>query len=159
MSDLHDQLIAQFGASVKPDLPDSVRQSDPLEADAHLQSSWLRALLPAARSAGLKVPDRPSLEAAKQLHDRLSKHLKTSGRGRERKDLIDERSRYLKKREKVVWARLKSILEESGVSDRFYRSLKQGKVDPERVLRRVVRLQPQLSEMNNAQIKAALSGQ
>ena len=159
MSNLHDQLIAQFWASVKPDLPGSVEPADPLDADAHLESSWLQALIPAARRAGIKVPDRPSLEAAKQLHDRLSKQLKTSGRGRERKDLIAERSRYLKKREKVVWARLKSILEESGVSDRFYRSLKQGKVDPERVLRRAVRLQPQLSEMNNAQIKAALSGQ
>jgi hypothetical protein len=72
---------------------------------------------------------------------------------------LDERSRYTKKREKTVWTRLKLILEEAGVSERFYRSLKQGKTDPERVLQRAVRVQQRLSGMSNAEVKAALLGQ
>ena len=159
MSDLHDQLRAKFGASVESSPSKADGASDPLSDDALQDSSWVQMLLPLARQVGVKAPGRPSFEAAKQLHDRVGKQLKATGRNRERKALTDERSRYTKKREKTVWGRLKSILEEAGVSDRFYRSLKQGKVDPERDLQRANRVQSRLSGMSNAEVKAALLGQ
>ena len=159
MSDLHDQLRAKFGASVDSTASAAQVDEDPLSNDVLQDSSWISMLLPLARGVNVKAPSRPSFEAAKQLHDRVSKQLKTAGRNRERKALNDERSRYTKKREKIVWTRLKQMLENAGISEKIYRSLKQGKMDPERVLKRAMRVQDRLSTMSNAEVKAALQGQ
>jgi len=128
--------------------------ADPLAADAHLVSDWVRELLPAARAAGIDVNPKPSLGAVRQAHDVLCKRLKANGRKREKAALDDLRSRYMKKREKVAWSRLKSTLDEAGLSQKLYRAIKQGKVDPEVVLRRWQRVASR--GLNQAEIRAAL---
>jgi hypothetical protein len=114
----------------------------------------VKALLPAARGAGIKVNPNPSLGAIRQAHDVLVKRLKSNGRKREKAELDDLRSRYLKKREKLAWSRLKVTLEEGGVSQKLYRAIKQGKVDPETALQRWARIASR--GLNQAEIRAAL---
>jgi hypothetical protein len=155
MSDLRSQLIDKLGVKAPPqDVSPSTAGPDPLGPSAHLGSEWVKALLPAARSAGIKVNPNPSLGAVRQAHDVLTKRLKANGRKREKAELDDLRSRYFKKREKVAWARLKSTLDEGGVSQKLYRAIKQSKVDPEMALARWARVASR--GLNQADIRAAL---
>lgn len=158
MSDLRSQLIAKLG--VEAPEPDAQKEhagsDDPLAANAHLQSEWVKALIPAARAGGVKLNPSPSLGAVRQAHDVLVKQLKGQGRKRERAELDDLRGRYMKKREKVAWTRLKTTLEAAGLSTKLYRAIKQGKVDPEKVLARWSRIAGK--GLNNAQIRAELLG-
>jgi hypothetical protein len=114
----------------------------------------VKALLPAARGSGIKVNPNPSFGAVRQAHDVLVKHLKSNGRKREKAELDDLRSRYLKKREKLAWSRLKATMEEGGVSQKLYRAIKQSKVDPETALQRWARVSSR--GLNQAEIRAAL---
>jgi len=116
----------------------------------------VKALLPAARAAGIKVNPNPSLGAVRQAHDVLTKRMKNNGQRREKAELDDLRSRYLKKREKLAWSRLKTTLEEAGVSAKLYRAIKQSKVDPEMALTRWGRVASR--GLNQAEIRAALLG-
>jgi len=158
MSDLRSQLIAKLGVEA-PD-PDASKKTadldDPLSAAAHLKSEWVRALIPAARAGGVKLNPNPSMGAVRQAHDVLVKQLKGQGRKRERAELEDLRGRYMKKREKVAWTRLKTTLEAAGLSSKLYRAIKQGKVDPEKVLARWSRIAGK--GLNNAQIRSELLG-
>ena len=105
----------------------------------------------------MDVPKQPSLNAAKQLHDRLKKRLKADGRRRQIRTLDDLRSSYLKRREKQAWSRLKSGLAALGTSDKLYRSLKQSGAEPERILQRVNRLKPdEISGQSQAKLRELL---
>ncbi len=158
MSDLRSQLIAKLGVEApEPDVKGRDGGSDdPLAPDAHLSSEWVVALIPAARSGGVKLNPNPSMGAVRQAHDVLVKQLKGQGRKRERAELIDLRSRYMKKREKVAWARLKKSLDAAGISSKLYRAIKQGALSPEVVLDRWNRIATK--GLNNAQIRAELLG-
>jgi hypothetical protein len=161
VSDLRSQLVARFGESEAPASipePSANDAKDPLGTSAHLATPWLSALLAAAgQQRDLKVPRAPSLNAARQLHDRLIKKLKAQGRGRERADLNDLRSRYLKRREKTAWSRLKAQLSDLDVPAKLYRSLKQSGVDPEKVLDRIAKAgDARLRTMNLAELRIAL---
>jgi len=160
MSDLRSQLIAKLGVEApEPSATESSTDTkdktpDPLSPHAHLDSDWVRELLPAARSAGIDINPNPSLGAVRQTHDVLCKRLKANGRKREKAALDDLRSRYMKKREKFAWSCLKSTLEEAGVSQKLYRAIKQSKVEPETALKRWARVASR--GLNQAEIRAAL---
>jgi hypothetical protein len=155
MSDLRSQLIAKLGVDApEPTSSPTKAGPDPLGPAAHLDSDWVKALLPAARGSGIKVNPNPSFGAVRQAHDVLVKHLKSNGRKREKAELDDLRSRYLKKREKLAWSRLKATMEEGGVSQKLYRAIKQSKVDPETALQRWARVSSR--GLNQAEIRAAL---
>lgn len=105
----------------------------------------------------MSVPKQPSLNAAKQLHDRLKKRLKAAGQRRQIRTLDDLRSSYLKRREKQAWSRLKAGLSALGTSEKLYRSLKQSGGDPERILLRLKRLKPdEISGQAQAKIRELL---
>ena len=159
MSDLRSQLIAKLGVDAPPLSEDASPEvaADPLAPGAHLGSDWVHALLPAARAAGIDINPNPSLGAVRQTHDVLCKRLKANGRKREKATLDDLRARYMKKREKIAWSRLKSALDEAGLSQKLYRAIKQGKVDPETVLQRWKRVASR--GLNQADIRAALLAQ
>ena len=158
MSDLRSQLIAKLGVEApETDVQGpSSDPDDPLAPSAHLSSAWVMALIPAARAGGVKLNPNPSMGAVRQAHDVLAKQLKGQGRKRERAELEDLRGRYMKKREKVAWARLKSSLEAAGVSSKLYRAIKQGKLEPEVVLGRWNRIAGK--GLNSAQVRAELLG-
>ncbi len=163
MSDLQSQLMAKLGAAApvaEPETRVKVDPNDPLGDTAHLATPWLEALQAEARRAGgLKVPARPSLNAAKQLHDRLGKQLKGQGKNRLKRELDDLRSRYLKRRDKLAWTRLKTTLTDAGASPKFYRSVKQSGVEPERALTRLDRTGAEkLRAMNQADLRALVLG-
>ena len=92
--------------------------------------------------------------AVRQAHDVLCKRLKANGKKREKAALDDLRSRYLKKREKIAWSRLKTALDEAGVSQKLYRAIKQGKIDPETALQRWSRVATR--GLNQSELRAAL---
>ncbi len=158
MSDLRSQLIAKLGveAPVSDVRELDARSDDPLAPGAHLSSGWVVALIAAARAGGVKLKPNPSMGAVRQAHDVLVKQLKGQGRKRERAELEDLRSRYIKKREKVAWTRLKSSLEAAGVSSKLYRAIKQSALGPEVVLGRWDRIAAK--GLNSAQIRAELLG-
>ena len=156
MSDLRSQLIAKLGAVPKAadETSENVREDDPLGPTAHLGSDWMKQLLVDARKAGMDLGATASLGAARQTHDVLGKQLKSQGRKREKSALDDLRSRYFKKREKVAWSRLKSKVDQSGMSAKLYRSLKQSGVEPEVLLQRWARAAKK--NPNQAELRAAL---
>ena len=136
MSDLRSQLIAKLGATPLEPEPDAPRADDALAATAHLDTDWFRALTPLVRECGMALGTQPSFAAAQNAHHVVAKTLKKTGRGRERSELVDAFSRYTKKREKVIWARLKASLTEAGQSPKLYRALKSGAVPAETLLNR-----------------------
>lgn len=158
MSDLRSQLIAKLGVEApEPDVRGrDDGPEDLLAPGAHLNSDWVNALIPAARAGGIKLNPNPSMGAVRQAHDVLVKQLKGQGRKRERAELEDLRGRYMKKREKVAWARLKTSLAAAGVSSKLYRAIKQGGLGPEVVLGRWNRIAAK--GLNTAQIRAELLG-
>jgi hypothetical protein len=158
MTDLRNQLAAQFGLDPAVGVEAAPAADDPLGASAHLRTPWLDALLLAVRQErGMSAPKQPSLNAAKQLHDRLKKRLKGAGQRRQIRALDDLRSNYLKRREKQAWSRLKAGLAAMGTSEKLYRSLKQSKGDPERVLQRLKRLKPdEISGQGQAKLRELL---
>jgi len=154
VSDLRSQLLAQFGGSVpEPETP-STTPPDGLSPEAHLDSEWFGALKSALHGTGIKLNPRPSLGAARQAHDLLCKRLKADGGKRQLRELNDLRSRFEKKREKLAWTILKTELSSAGVSDKLYRSLKQGKVGVETLLSRWSRVKSK--GLNQAELRARL---
>ena len=156
VSDLRAQLIAKLGV-VPPEADEAHAEApvaDPLGANAHLDSEWMKQLLVDARMAGMDLGANASLGKARQTHDVLAKQLKAQGRKREKAVLDDLRSRYLKKREKLAWSRLKAKVDASGLSAKLYRSLKQSGVDPEVLLQRWQRTSKQ--SLNQAELREAL---
>ena len=156
MSDLRSQLIAKLGAvpSAAEPAAEESPTDDPLGSQAHLDSEWMKQLLVDARKGGLELTATASLGAARQAHDVLAKQLKAQGRKREKSVLDDLRSRYFKKREKLAWSRLKSRVDESGMSAKLYRSLKQSGVDPEVLLQRWTRAMKK--NLNQAELRSVL---
>ena len=136
MSDLRSQLIAKLGVDA-PEPDESIASdSDPLGPHAHWASDWYAALVPALQDAGVQLNSRPSYGAVRNAHDVLMKQLKAQGNKRVMASLRDLRSRYTKRREKLAWSRLKTRLDEGGVSPKVYRAVKQSGVDPELALKR-----------------------
>ena len=159
MSALRSQLIAKLGVepTASDSRPDESATDDPLGPESHLKSEWIKELLVATRAAGIELRARPSLGASRQAHDVLTKRLKANGKKREKAALDDLRSRYLKKREKVAWTRLKNQIEDKGLSVKFYRSLKQSGVEPERLIERWARASKK--NLNQAELRGFLLGQ
>ena len=100
---------------------------------------------PAARSSAAAAlsGSLPSARAAK--------------RGRDRAALEKARSDYLKKREKIAWARLKEGITRRGGTQKAYRALKQTNIDPEKALRKLKRLPENLSTYGASRLRDALS--
>ena len=158
MSDLRSQLIAKLGVEpTRTPNSDETPAHDPLGPDAHLDSEWMKALMGAVKAAGMELRSRPSLGASRQAHDVLAKRLKANGRKREKAELDDLRSRYLKKREKIAWNRLKTQIDDRGLSQKFYRSLKQSGVEPMTLLDRLARASKRT--LNQAELRVVLLGQ
>jgi len=143
MSDLKSQLASAFGREVPADprkaLSDPARP-EPLADDAHLGGEWHRRLSELARPwQQIKLADRPKLGQARQASDQLVKLLKKSGRGRDAKELAKLRDAFMARRDKAAWAVIKDRLGALDVSDKAYRSLKQSKEDPVRLIERIDR--------------------
>lgn len=162
MSDLKSQLQARFGASPAVSEPEPAPDAMPPELGpmAHMGSVW-QAKLRFYRTlpGGPSVPEKPSLEAARQLTDRIAKTLKKAGRTREANDLTALRNAWLAQRDKLAWGEVKRRFTDLGLSERAYRSLRQGDADALAVLTRLLRADVQeLSAMGTARLDAFLGG-
>ena len=160
MHDLRSQLAAKLGATPPDDPPETDdAPRGVLHPDAHLDDPWLEALRRARPVPGApEVPDRPSLGAARMLTDQWSKALKKAGRGKDAKALKALREKFLTRRDKAAWAGVKLRFKELGLSDKAYRGLKQGKVDPVRALARLERADAaELQALGAQRLKAALA--
>jgi hypothetical protein len=131
MSLLRDQLAAAGLRQSPAAAAAAAAPVDPadhlLSDQGHLGSAWLQTLA----SLVQQTPGAPALKAqpplgqARQVHDQLSKLLKSAGRRRELEALVDARKRFDTEREDTAWRRVKARLEAAGVSEKAYRSLKQ----------------------------------
>jgi len=158
MKDLREQLAARFGQPTpEPAAAPASPANDPLGPHAHLGSAWIALLRQLGPSVQQQVKRDLSLNAAKQVTDRTMKALKAARRNRDRSALDKSRSDYLKKREKQAWGMLKDGLTARGGSAKAYRALKQSKVDPEQALRKLKRIQDDLSTMGANRLRDALS--
>lgn len=154
VSDLRSQLIAKLGVEAPEDAPQTDAPEDALAPHAHLATEWFELLVPLADHYGIKLAAKPAFTAAQNAHHVALKKLKGDGRRRERKALSDAYSRYAKRREKRVWARLKSELNADGQSAKLYRSLKSGSVPAETLLHRWSRIRGQ--RLSVAELRAEL---
>lgn len=158
MKDLCEQLAERFGMPMPEPAPDTPTAStDPFGPTAHLESEWLRCLRKQAPRVQLSVKRDLSLPAARQLTDKTLKALKKSGMRTEHATLQDARAAYLKKREKLAWARLKAELVQRGGSQKAYRALKQSNINPEKAFIALGRLSGDLSSYGAAKLRDALS--
>ncbi|MFT4976795.1 MAG: hypothetical protein ACI8S6_002700 [Myxococcota bacterium] len=155
MKDLRDQLSSHFKQPA-PTAAAAPAAADPLGPRAHLGSDWIALLRKLGPSMKLAVKPDISLHAAQQVTDRTLKALKAAGRKRDRSDLDKARSGYNGKREKIAWARLKEDLTGRGGSQKAYRALKQSKVAPEQALKKLARLDEDLSAMGATRLRDAL---
>jgi hypothetical protein len=140
MQDLRSQLASKLGRPApEPTAPAAPPDpSDLLHPSAHLADPWLKRLLSLRGISGApKVPNQPSLNGARQLTDQLAKLLKKGGRARDGKELKALRDKFLARRDKQAWSRVKEAFKQHGLSDRGYRSLKQGGADPVKALARL----------------------
>ena len=154
MSDLRSQLIAKLG--VEPpaqEAPDDT-PNDGLDPDAHLATEWFQMLAPLVRQYSIKMANKPAYPAAQNAHHVLLKKLKADGRRHERNALNEAYSRYAKRREKRVWAQLKSEMNAAGQSAKLYRSLKAGSVPVETLLSRWTRARGR--SLSTAELRAEL---
>jgi len=154
VSDLRSQLIAKLGVEAPVDVPHADAPPDALDEEAHLATDWFDLLVPLANHYGIKMAAKPTYTAAQNAHHVALKQLKRDGRRRERQALSDAYSRYAKRREKRVWARLKSELDAAGQSAKLYRSLKSGSVPAETLLNRWSRVRGR--SLSAAELRAEL---
>ncbi len=142
MDDWKQQLSSRFGGVV----PEPEPQPAPppghggaeFDADSHLVSPWLQRLRGLEGRAGGKALGRsPKLAAARQRHAAVVKALKKAGQQREVRSLDKLRNQYLAKRTGQAWAVVKARFSEAELSEKAYRSIKQGGADPEKVLQRI----------------------
>ena len=160
MKDLRSQLAEKLGRSLPPEpAPPAAPERDLLHPNAHLDDPWIGRLRGLKNvPGGPEVPDSPSLEAARQLTDRLAKALKKGGRARDAEELKDLRDRFLARREKLAWSRVKERFQELALSDRAYRALKQEGTDPTKALARLENADPaELQAMGAARLRERLS--
>jgi hypothetical protein len=145
MKDLKSQLE---GVSVPPADPASPEQVVPehvpvarrhplLGEQAHQGAEWWRRAKAIQVPGAQKRPIDAKLHAAIQQTDALLKAMKKAGRGREAEEIADLRKRWLGEREQLAWGLVKEALQAIGVSDKLYRSFKQGDVDPVDLLLRL----------------------
>jgi hypothetical protein len=124
---------------------------------AHQGAEWFRKAR-AASFGNTKVAADAKLRAAIQQTDGLLKALKKAGRTREQKEIDELRKRWLGEREQLAWGLLKAELEALGVSEKLYRSLKQGEADPVDVLDRFERIpKAELAGIGKDRLRALLT--
>ena len=137
MKDLKHQLAEALGveppSEERPVLSDPVPR-EPLAEDAHLDSAWHQRLVELARGFSIQLAARPKLGQARQASDQLVKLLKKAGRGRDAKELAKLRDAFMARRDKAAWAAVKERFAALELSDKAFRSVKQSKADPTRVL-------------------------
>jgi len=145
MKDLKSQLADAFGVAVPeaspaaaPAAPAADSLPDILAPDAHLRDPWLVRLRQlVAREPSVKLAPAPKPGQARQATDQLMSKLKKSGRKREAAELKRLRDDFLGRRDKAAWGAVKGRFKTLGLSDKAYRGLKQGSVDPLVVLGRL----------------------
>lgn len=135
MQHLRDQLANALGGSgLRTDAPASAPPRpapDPvdhlLSDEGHIGTAWLALLVDTLRQTpnGPALKPRPPLGQARQVHDQLNKILKAAGRSRELRALVEARKKFDTDREDAAWRRIKGRLEDAGISEKAYRSLKQ----------------------------------
>ena len=159
MKDLKSQLegVAVPAGTAPPEAPVPVARRHPLLGEkAHQGAEWFRK----ARSASFgntKVGADAKLRAAVQQTDGLLKALKKSGKTREAKEIEELRKRWLGERNDLAWGLLKTELENLGVSDKLYRSLKQSDADPVDVLDRFEKIpKAELAGIGKDRLRALL---
>ncbi len=102
---------------------------------------------------------QPKLGQVQQVSDQLIRSLKRSGRKRAAKELAQLRKTFEVKREKEAWSRIKERFTTLGLSERAYRGLKQGSIDPLKVWTRLRKLSDdELRELGGSRLREALSG-
>ena len=123
---------------------------------AHQGAEWFRKAR-AASFGNTKVGADAKLRAAIQQTDALLKALKKAGKAREQREIEDLRKRWLGERSDLAWGLLKTALDELGVSDKLYRSLKQSDADPVDVLDRFERIpKSELTGIGKDRLRALL---
>jgi hypothetical protein len=168
MSDLKSQLEARFGArppavgEAPSAAPATTEQPfEKLDPWEHLVDPWLVELRRLGPQTGVgAIPNRPSLQAARQLTDKTCRDLKAKGRKREQAGLDGLRSSFLKKRESRAWGLIKDRFARLALSERAYRAIKQHpQIDPEKVLDRLDRLdRAELPSMGADRLRDLLIG-
>ena len=140
MKDLKSQLADAFGVAVpaQPPQPPADEGPDILSDDAHLRDPWVARLRElAAQDRSVKLAPAPKFGQARQATDQLMSKLKKSGRKRECAELKRLRQDFVGRRDKAAWGAVKERFKALGLSDKAYRGLKQGSVDPLVVLGRL----------------------
>ena len=143
MQDLRSQLMAKLGATEPSPDPVAVSSdaSDILGPSAHLDSPWFASLQQRLQSVGLAtLPSDAKLTRCRQATDVVAKQLKKTGQRQAARELLGLRDDLLARRARAAWSRIKTRLNDVGVSSKGYRSLKQGGHCPERLLERLNRL-------------------
>jgi hypothetical protein len=91
------------------------------------------------------------------LTDQLAKAMKKLGRGRDAKALKALREKFLTRRDKQAWARIKLHFKAHDLSDKAYRGLKQAGADPVKALAKLDRVSPdELRALGAQRLKALL---
>jgi len=159
MKDLKSQLegIAVPAGTAPPEAPVPVARRHPLLGEkAHQGAEWFRKAR-AASFGNTKVGADAKLRAAVQQTDGLLKALKKSGKTREAKEIEELRKRWLGERNDLAWGLVKTELENLGVSDKLYRSLKQSDLDPVDVLDRFEKIpKAELAGIGKDRLRALL---
>jgi hypothetical protein len=159
MKDLKSQLegVAVPPGAPAPEAPVPLARRHPLLGEkAHQGAEWFRKAR-AASFGNTKVGADAKLRAAVQQTDGLLKALKKSGKTREAREIEELRKRWLGERNDLAWGHLKTALEELGVSDKLYRSLKQSDADPVDVLDRFDRIpKAELAGIGKDRLRALL---
>ena len=149
MKDLKSQLSATFGVPVPEEVDPlaAVRAPEPPRAEeapilaegAWRKDPWavrLKQILPSMTGAP-KLNSPASLGAQRMVTDQLCKLLKKAGRNRDARELGELRDNFMSRRDKAAWSAVKTRMAELELSDKAYRALKQGDVDPLKVLARL----------------------
>ena len=159
MKDLKSQLE---GIAVPPGVAPTetavplARRHPLLGEKAHQGAEWFKKAR-AASFGNTKVGADAKLRAAIQQTDALLKAMKKAGKTREQREIEDLRKRWLGERSDLAWGLLKTALDELGVSDKLYRSLKQSDADPVDVLERFERIpKPELVGIGKDRLRALL---
>ena len=162
MKDLRSQLANAFGRDPEPAVSETTSaSSDLLGPEAHLADPWLAMVRDLHRSVpgAPALSDRPKLGQARQVSDVLVRSLKKSGRKRVAKELAQLRKGFEGRREKEAWSRIKGRFTGLGLSEKAYRSLKQGTTDPLLIWAKLKKhSDDELRELGVARLREALGG-
>lgn len=132
MDQLRDALKKVVPGATEPKTAEPAVATPPGLPDP-LESEWIRRF----RQLGGEMPAGATWGQLTQRSDKLVRELKAAGRKRECSELQKLRDDFTKLREGRAWTLVKARFGELDLPERAYRALKQGDVDPVRLLERL----------------------